>query len=444
MSANRMLLPVSDSPHQENERGQAKNVPWWLLTGAGVLTQLLTMASGIIAARMLGVEGRGQLLLVVTLGTIASQLTLGGSLPNAITKQLAERGVRARDGLKGMTRRWTPVAIGAGAIAAGYYLFLEWDGASPDKYLLAVGVLLFALQAMASRVLMGAMLGEHSPPVHIALTGVLPQAVVVVVLGTALAIGVDWNAVEVTGVTVGCTVLVLLARLRLLARPTGRPEDRLDSDELSRLARRTHVGSVGPIDGLGIDRLLVGTLLGTAPLGLYSVAVALASLNNILGMSLGMLALPRVAALQKDPPAEARYVRDTLVLSVLLLGFVVAALELVMSPLIRLTFGEEFVGATETARWIVVASGLLGFRRVLIGILQGRDKGRFASVVEILLMPVLVGGVLVAAVQDSLVLVGVTMTVTGAAACAVLGFAVLRSAPQPAEDASESADTTAS
>jgi len=444
MSANRMLLPVSDSPHQENERGQAKNVPWWLLTGAGVLTQLLTMASGIIAARMLGVEGRGQLLLVVTLGTIASQLTLGGSLPNAITKQLAERGVRARDGLKGMTRRWTPVAIGAGAIAAGYYLFLEWDGASPDKYLLAVGVLLFALQAMASRVLMGAMLGEHSPPVHIALTGVLPQAVVVVVLGTALAIGVDWNAVEVTGVTVGCTVLVLLARLRLLARPTGRPEDRLDSDELSRLARRTHVGSVGPIDGLGIDRLLVGTLLGTAPLGLYSVAVALASLNNILGMSLGMLALPRVAALQKDPPAEARYVRDTLVLSVLLLGFVVAALELVMSPLIRLTFGEEFVGATETARWIVVASGLLGFRRVLIGILQGRDKGRFASVVEILLMPVLVAGVLVAAVQDSLVLVGVTMTVTGAAACAVLGFAVLRSAPQPAEDASESADTTAS
>jgi O-antigen/teichoic acid export membrane protein len=393
---------------------------------------------------MLGVEGRGQLLLVVTLGTIASQLTLGGSLPNAITKQLAERGVRARDGLKGMTRPWTPVAIGAGAVASGYYLFLEWDGASPDKYLLAVGVLLFALQAMASRVLMGAMLGEHSPPVHIALTGVLPQAVVVVVLGTALAIGVDWNAVEVTGVTVGCTVLVLLARLRLLARPTGRPEDRLDSDELSRLARRTHVGSVGPIDGLGIDRLLVGTLLGTAPLGLYSVAVALASLNNILGMSLGMLALPRVAALQKDPPAEARYVRDTLVLSVLLLGFVVAALELVMSPLIRLTFGEEFVGATETARWIVVASGLLGFRRVLIGILQGRDKGRFASVVEMLLMPVLVAGVLVAAVQDSLVLVGVTMTVTGAAACAVLGFAVLRSAPQPAEDARESADTTAS
>jgi hypothetical protein len=47
-------------------------------------------------------------------------------------------------------------------------------------------------------------------------------------------------------------------------------------------------------------------------------------------------------------------------------------------------------------------------------------------------------------VQDSLILVGVTMTVTGAAACAALGFAVLRSAPQPAEDASESANTTAS
>jgi O-antigen/teichoic acid export membrane protein len=420
---------VSEQPLDPGVRRPDREVPWWLLAGAGMLTQLLTMASGVMAARMLGVEGRGQLLLVATLGGVASQLTLGGSLPNAITKQLAERGVTARDGLHGMTLRWAPMAMAAAAVAAAYYLFLEWDADAPDKYLLALGVLVWSLQSMASRVLMGAMLGEGSRPVHIALTGVLPQAAVVAVIGTALALGVTWNAVEVTTVTVTCTVLVLLARLRLLAPSSGRTEDRLDAAELNRLARRTHIGSVGPIDGLAIDRLLVGSLLGTAPLGLYSVAVALASLNNILGMSLGMLALPRVAMLQKDPEAERRYVRSSVLLSVVLLGTVVAMLELTAGPLIRIAFGNEFVSATECARWVVLASGLLGFRRVLIGILQGRDRGRLASVVELALTPVLVLGVVVSAAVDSLVLVGVSMTVIGAAGCLVLGVAVLRSAP---------------
>jgi O-antigen/teichoic acid export membrane protein len=420
---------VSEEVHEPTARRADREVPWWLLTGAGVLTQLLTMATGVMAARMLGVEGRGQLLLVATLATIASQLTLGGSLPNAITKQLAERGVTARDGLHGLPWRWTPLAVTAGALAAAYYLFLEWDADSPDKYLLALGVLLFALQSMASRVLMGAMLGEGSKPIHIAMTGVLPQAAVVVVIGAALVLDISWNAVEVTAVTIGCTVVVLLARLRLLAPRTGRSEDRLDGDELSRLARRTHIGSVGPIDGLAIDRVLVGSLLGTAPLGLYSVAVALASLNNILGMSLGMLALPRVAMLQKDPEAERKYVRSTLLLSVVLLGVVVALLELTMAPLIRIAFGHEFLAATECARWVVLASGLLGFRRVLIGILQGRDRGRLTSVVELALTPVLVLGVVVSAALDSLVLVGVSMTVIGAVGCLVLGVAVARSAP---------------
>lgn len=413
------------------DRRVTRHVPWWLLAGAGVLTQLLTMASGVMSARMLGVDGRGQLLLVATLGALASQLTLGGSLPNAITKQLAERGVTARDGLHGMVRRWIPLGVAAGAVAAAYFLFLEWDSTTPAKYLLALGVALFALQAMASRILMGAMLGEGSPAMGIVLTSALPQAAVVVVIGAALALGVSWNPVELTAVIVGCTCIVLLGRLRLLAKPTGRPDDRLDAAALRGLARRTHIGSVGPIDGLAIDRLLVGSLLGTVSLGLYSVAVALASLNNILGLSLGMLALPRVASLQDDPKAEARYVRDTILLSVVLLGLVVVALQLVMPPLIRLTFGDEFVAATETARWVVVASGLLGFRRVLIGILQGRDRGQSTSVIELALTPLLVIGVVVAARLDDLVLVGISMTAVGAASCAILGVATLRSAPRP-------------
>ncbi|MDN5893796.1 MAG: hypothetical protein L0H93_07180 [Nocardioides sp.] len=411
------------------EVDRSKKPPWWLFALSGIGTQFLLMVNGVIAARMLGVDGRGQVVMVAILAAMASQLTLGGSLPNAITRQLADRGVTARDGLHGMLARWTLWGLLAAAVAGGYLAWLERDGSRTTAWLLALLTVVSALQAMASRILMGAMLGEGTNLTHVALTGVLPQVVVVVVVGGAFAVGIRWNAVELLTVTVVSTGLVLLARLKVLAAPTRRPEDRLDRIELARLARRTHIGSVGPIDGLAIDRVLVGSLLGSYALGLYSAAFALGGLTSIFGACLAMVALPQITKAQKELATEPAAVRSWLVLSVLLIGAVVLVLEVGTGLIIRLTFGEPFLPATEVSRWLIAASGLLGLRRVLISVLQARDRGGLPSLVELALTPVVVLGILVAAHQDSLVAVGVTMTVVGALACGVLGVAVARSRP---------------
>lgn len=375
---------------------------------------------------MVGVEGRGQYVLVATLGAMASQLTLGGSLPNAITRQLAERGVRARDGLRGHVRRWAPWGLLAALMASGYMLALQWDSDGATKYGLAALVVAFAVQGMASRILMGAMLGEGTRPIHIALTGLLPQLVVVVVVGAALATGIRLNPVELLSVVSACTILVLVGRLRLLGAPTGRAEDRLDRRSLNALARRTHIGSVGPIDGLALDQTLVGSLLSTAQLGLYSVAFALGGLTSIFGNGLALVSLPKITVLQATPDAEAHYVRRWLLFSFALLGSVVIAMEVVLEPVIRLTFGPEFLGATDVARWMLVASGFLGFRRVLIAVLQGRGRGGFASMTELALTPLMIVGIVLAALAESLVAVGVTMMVVGMVSCLVLGSRVAR------------------
>jgi hypothetical protein len=437
-----MLLVVPDPTSDAGEGPPGQAVPWWLLAVAGVLTQLLATISGVLAARMVGVEGRGQVVMVATLGAMASQLTLGGSLPNAITKLLAERGVVARDGLHGMVLRWVPWGLLAGAAAGGYMLFLEWDVPGATKYGLALAAVIMGIQGMASRILMGAMLGEGTKPINIAMTGLLPQAAVVAVVGTAMALGIRWNPVELLTVTIVCIGLVLVARLRVLARPTGRPENRLDRTELSQLARRTHIGSVGPIDGLALDRTLVGTLLGNVQLGLYSVAFALGGLTSIFGLCLGMVALPRVSVLQAHPRDEAQYVKRWLLFSVALLGLVVVGMQVVLVPVIRLTFGPDFLGATECARWMIVASGFLGLRRVLIAVLQGRGRGGFASIAELALTPVMVAGIVVAAAVDSLVAVGITMTAVGVVSCLVLGFVVARSAPVTPTTPVSAADPT--
>ena len=405
-----------------------RHLPWWLLTGAAVLTQLLTMISGIIAARLVGVEGRGQLLLVGTLSAVAAQATLGSGLPDAITRLLAVRDLAARDGLRGHVRSWLPLAFLGSGVAAVTFLLIERDAGSPTRYLLAAAVVLSALQLMAARLLMGAMLGEGSSPLHIVLTGVVPQLAVVATLGAALALGAEWGAVEVVVVTVTCTAAVLVARLRVL-RPSVAGSYPLDRRELVTLSRNSQIASLGPLDGLGLDRLLVGALLGTHMLGLYGVAFAFAGLANILGTSFSKLAIARVAFHRGDPAAERSYVSRTLLLAAGLLLLVVLALEVTMRPLILLTFGPAFVEATDTSRWVVLGGALLSYRRVLIGVLQGRDQGRYASVVEISLLPVLVGGVVAAALLDNLQGVGVALVAVGLLACALLGLGVVRTTP---------------
>ena len=415
---------------EDGDRPDAREetvAPWWIIAVAGIFTQLLITISGVLAARMLGVEGRGQVVLVAVLAATASQLTLGGSLPNAITKQLAERRVTARDGLRRLPRRWAPWGLLAAAIAGAYLLFLEWGDPGSEKYALAACVAIMGVQLMAQRILIGSMLGERANPVHIALTGVLPQALVVAVYAVATAMDADWSPVELLSVNIACTGLVLLARLRALKPATGRPEDRLNPTELHRLARRTHIGSIGPIDGLGIDRMLVGSLLGTAQLGLYSVAFALGGLTNIFAICLAQVSLPHISSLQATPEAEGKFVRRWLLTTLVLLGAVVAVLEVLLVPIIKVTFVSDFLDATDAARWMLLASGLLGFRRVLIAVLQGRDRGRLASVTELALTPLVVVGIVLAAAADSLVGASVTMLCVGAAGCLILGVAVYRS-----------------
>jgi O-antigen/teichoic acid export membrane protein len=400
-----------------------------IIVGGGFTAQVLTTITGILSARMLGVEGRGQIVLVASLAMMTSQLTLGGSLPNAITKQLAERGVTARDGLRHLVPRWTLWSVLPSAIAGGYFLIVERNSSGNAKYALAAIVLLMAMQAMMTRILVGAMLGEGADLIHIAMTSVLPQAFVTGVLGTAFVLGVHWNAVELSLVTMTCVFIVLFGWLRLLKKPTHRDADALDGHELFRLAKRTHIGSVGPIDGLSIDRTLVGSQMGSVALGLYSVAFALASVTTILGGCLAMVILPRVATAQHDPETERHMVRRWLLGSAALIAVVVLVLELITAWAIRVSFGDEFVPATACTHWLIAAGGILDFRRVLIAVLQGRSQGGRASIIEIALTPFVIVGIVFASARDSLVGVSLAMAVVGIIGCALLGIAVARSAP---------------
>ncbi len=388
--------------------------------------QGLTMVTGIISARLLGVEGRGQVALVFALGLMASQLTFGGSLPNAIAKNLAERGLAARDGLRAFARR-RAAALAVPCLASGaFMLFLQHQEGSSDKYALAVAVFVMSFQTISFRILVGALQGEVGHLVRMAGVGLLPQALFTVALTTAFAAGWDWSAIDVLLSFFVASAVALVVGYLALARPTHRPEEELDEAELWSVTRATYISSIGPVDGIGLDRLLVGGLLGTVQLGLYAAATAVSNLCRVVGNAVSVIVLPRVAMTNADPEEQRALIRRWVVLSAGMITAVVVGLELVVGPAIRLTFGEEFTGAIEAARWLVLADGLLGFRKVLIAVLQGQGRGGVASWIELAVTPGMVLGVVVASIYDSLPGIGITMVAVGLLSVGALGLAVFR------------------
>ena len=397
---------------------------------AGTFTsQLLLLVSGILSARMLGVEGRGHVALVMAVGGMASVLTFGSLLPAGITLELARRGVTARDGLRRMFPRWSALAcIPAVLAGAGVTVVL-----AETAFALLLGVLtaVSALQAMAFRVLIGAMQGELASVHRMFVAALIAPVLSTSLLVTAFVLGWEWDVVDLLTAQASMWTIGLLLAAMFLRKPRRDPADALDSRELWRRGRANYVGTMAPIDGLGLDRTLTGTLLGSVSLGLYAAAGAVANLPGLVGQAVGVLLLPRLSA-QTSVSAQRRIIGRWLVIGSIATAAIVVPLILAAEVIIRLAFGEEFVPAAEPARWLIAAQGVLGFRRLLITSLQGVRRGGVASIVEFGLTAVAVVGIIVAAMHNSLTGVAVAMLVAGCLSCAVLGLllvAVLRSNP---------------
>ena len=89
----------------------------------------------------------------------------------------------------------------------------------------------------------------------------------------------------------GVVGLALCWRL-LRPRLPGRDHPGLDRAEVRRLTRANYVNAIGTIDGVGLDRNLVGVLLGTVSLGLYSAATAVANFSTMVGTAASTVLLP--------------------------------------------------------------------------------------------------------------------------------------------------------
>lgn len=398
-------------------QGQGGASVFLSVLGAGLVLQALTLASGPLVARMLGPEGRGDMATVTAVSLLCAQLAVGG-LPAAVSKLVAEAGGPARSVLEDRVRRWNGrILLGALVAAAGSVVLL-----SGSDHRFALAGIAAALTAAVSwqAVVVAMLLGEG----RVRRVNAVRIVAVVLYVSTIVAIFVSsqgHSAVEVVGVYVTAMVLGILWGVVGMRRPAAgvAPVDRA---ELTDVSRRSFVSNVGVLDAMGLDQLIVSLVLGTVSLGLYAVAYSVTSLPLLVVGPVAAALLPRLAAAAPaDRPALAR---SWLLGASAVLVVVVAAVQVVLSPAIRLAFGEDFVPAITPARWLIVAWSLLAFRRVLTAIVQSQGRPGAASACELGCAVVLVAAVVTGASVGGIVGASCGLTVAAAVSCGWLASLV--------------------
>ncbi len=349
---------------------------------------MLVLITGILAARILGEEGRGQQALIWIIALTVAQVGMFG-LPLAITYESA-KGTASLNRFLRHIRPW--VIAQAAAIVAIYsvvaLLFLQgripWEPAA---------ITIFALPAMVWQSYGIALLQgrHHFRSMHV--LRILPAALYVTSLGIGVLLGGRSLTLVMGCWTLSYAVSACATSIRVRQIDRRSIEDELvELPEVGRMARfgaTGFLGSASPTETFRIDQLLVGLLLSTSDLALYVTALAFCNLPRFLTQAQSLVAYARIAG-EADPAEQRRLMVRHTATGTAIAAVVAGVLALAAGPLIDLTFGPEFSGARVITQTLLGGTVILCARRMLSECLRGMGAPGAGSVAEIVSLVALV------------------------------------------------------
>lgn len=359
-----------------------------VVTGLG--GQFALVVSGILTARLLGPEDRGNLALLILIPIAISQL---GSLgvPLAVTYEFSKDAEVARGALRNIRRPvllWTALLVllhaaivmtltsgrDANVRSAALFTLLIVPADTALQYGLAIlqgrrdfrGFnLLRLLPAVAYSAF--AVFGFVSD------TRSLPQ----------FALWYAGTYIAVAAITL--TIAVRRAPLRI--DPAAPP-----ASAMLRFGMRGLLGTVSPLETLRLDQAIVGLFLSPSALGLYVVGVSFTNLPRFVAQGIGVVAYPHVAA-QVDPGRARRSMWRFFGLSVLVCTAVIIPLELVAGWLVPTFFGDAFTSSVGIMQILLFSALFLSARRVLTDASRGLGLPSAGTTAEIASWVALVPGI---------------------------------------------------
>jgi O-antigen/teichoic acid export membrane protein len=346
------------------------------------------LLTGVLVARLLGPDGRGQLAVVISWASMLAYLGNLG-LPTALTYASAK------------TPELRHQLFGNGLLMA----VVQW------MILGVIGWLLLPL-----------ILAKHGPLlVHLAVlylwaylplnlltlyTNAIQQGSgqyarynavrVSVPIGYALLLLIFWaiqrfNVESVVLANILSNVLTFLLAIALALPPLWKLAHRVSESWIGfanlrgnlRYGLSAQIGTLQPFSGLRLDVLALTILSTTHDLGLYMAALAGANLIKAQGYALGQVVFPEVAK-QKRRSEQWRIIRHAMMLAGVGGCVVFVVVLFAAIPLLSLIYGNPFVSAASMLK-ILVAAGTVGaVYRILADGLRGMGKPGVSTLAEII------------------------------------------------------------
>lgn len=361
----------------------------------GVVGQASLLVTGIIAARVLGVEDRGHLALLFLVVLLLSQL-LSLGVPLSLTYELAARPEQGHGAMRvaATVCAWQSALV---VVVAGGVLAALTHNSSPEVQLAALVSLPNAAATLVQMYALAAFQGLRQFTAYnvFRLLPVMSYAaaagiVVVASFRSLVAITTAW-----TLSTVGCaaiSAIVVRRRVAALAPDSEPANHSVIRSRMARFGATALIGSSSPVETLRVDQAGVGLFLTPADLGLYATAISLTNFPKFIGQSIGAVAYPYVAA--RPTPREAtQFLWRFTAGATAVCGLITAILELAMPFLLPFFFGQEFESAVAVAQVLLLGAFLTSVRRVLGDSARGIGLPGAGSTAEvaswILLVPLL-------------------------------------------------------
>lgn len=358
-----------------------------IATGLG--GQFLLLISGPLAARILGVDGRGYLAaLTAWSGVLAAVGTLG--VPAACAYFLSRDSTQPGRTLGEAYRvAVTQVLVLTPALAA--ILFL-WSRGKPLEVEIAIYPALLMVPAYVAYQYALAILQGQQRFRALNAMRLLPAAFYAVSV-TALFLLREDRLLVVAVAWVSSYVLASIISTAVALKRT-RIDWRGEAGLRGRLLRfglRGHIGAIAPVDSLRLDQLAASIFLAPAVLGLYIVAYAFTNLPRFVSQSAGMVAYPAIAKQQGSVGSERLMWRYFW--GVTLLNSAFSALLIIAMPLlIPLFFGSEFTASVPIAQLLLVGTTFAASRGILVEGLRGLGQPGVSTIAEISMYPWLLTG----------------------------------------------------
>ena len=385
-----------------------------LLTGGtNAVLALFGLVTGVLVARLLGPNGRGELAAIQTWPAVIATIAMLG-MPETVVYYAARESDRAGRYLASAV---TLALISAlPFLVAGYLampLLLAAQSATiiagARWYLLIVPI--YALLGMPYNSLRGR--GDFAFWNGIRVT---PAFGWLTVLVLAWMLGRGTPRFVAAGNLVALSLLILPVTLIILKRVPGPFWPELGHwKPMLRFGLPCVIGTMPQMLNFRLDQMLMAGLMPARLLGLYVVAVAWSSATGPLLTALGSVLFPRVAS-QASREQQVRALAQGSRIAVLASVIVTVVVTALTPRAIPLLFGEKFTAAIPAALILVVAGGVSAFNLVTEEGLKGLGHPTSVMWAEF-------GGLIVTII--SLWLMLRPLGIMGAALASLLGYSTV-------------------